>query len=330
MEDFKLKHWALLDLKYEYLDDGYKLTATTDVPCHLFCRQTTTPPQKHSIPSYRRGLFMQGDIRFCFVVYKDKEQDEAGDTLTHTFYKTNWPVCQTRWFYFVGSINGLPVESETAIFKFHFPAPPPEPPPPILKQYLNSNSNRTIRSDWGTWPPVRNGIRLRVMGQYALPAAYLTSGHHYTVSYFLHRSFLDFGSITLPPSIEWAGAWLSLYVTSNPEGAITRPYLIVEEGHQSDPIVTGDWYAQNTVTTILGQIDRRTILTGQYNDIPFTQDGLNYLAAPGDKKFCLLSQWDFENVEPPPIAGTNAYVNYHSNQKGAGFRPILKLQYYPA
>ena len=91
---FLASHWYLKDLQYEYLDDGFKLTATTDVPCHLFCRMTTTPPRKHALPSYRRGLYMQGDIRFCFVVYEDNEQEEPGDTLIHTFNKPAWPICE--------------------------------------------------------------------------------------------------------------------------------------------------------------------------------------------------------------------------------------------
>lgn len=129
MEDFQLTHFALLDLKYEYLDTGFKLVATTDVPCHLYCRMTSTKPLKHSLPRMIRGLRISGDIRFCFTVYEDNEQVEAGDTITHTWLKPDWPICQTRWFYFVGSINEAPVVSETAIFKFHFPCPPPTPPP---------------------------------------------------------------------------------------------------------------------------------------------------------------------------------------------------------
>lgn len=120
MADFHQAHWFLKDLQYTWLDDGFKLVATTDVPCHLFCRMTTTPPRKHALPTMRRGLRMTGDVRFCFVVYEDNEQAEAGDTLTHTWLKPVWPVCQTRWFYFVGTQGGTPSVSESPIFKFHF------------------------------------------------------------------------------------------------------------------------------------------------------------------------------------------------------------------
>lgn len=138
MVNFKENHWALLDLQAEVLVDGYKFTATTDVPCHLFCRMTKVPPRKHVLPSARRGIYLQGDIRFCFVVYEDNEQEEAGDTLSHTWLKSNWPVCETRWFYFVGTQGGTPSVSETAIFKFHFwGGPPPEPERLAFARFFN-------------------------------------------------------------------------------------------------------------------------------------------------------------------------------------------------
>lgn len=113
-------HWYLKDLKYTWLSDGFQFVAYTDVPCHLYCRMTTTQPRRHALPSGRRGTYLQGDVRFCFVVYEDNEQEEDGDTLVHTFIKPSWPVCETRWFYFIGSIDGVWSVSESPIFKFHF------------------------------------------------------------------------------------------------------------------------------------------------------------------------------------------------------------------
>ncbi|GAI66176.1 unnamed protein product, partial [marine sediment metagenome] len=60
---FQQEHWYLKDLQYTYLDDGFTIVATTDVPCHLFCRMTTTPPRKHSKTTGRRGLNVQWDVR---------------------------------------------------------------------------------------------------------------------------------------------------------------------------------------------------------------------------------------------------------------------------
>ena len=121
-------NWASLGLEYENIEDGYMLIFTTDNPCHLHMRWTLVEPQMHIIPRYRRGVFLFDDKRFCFVAYHENEQQEPVDTLVHTFIKTNWPVCQTRWFYFIGTKNGEQSPSTSPIFwKHRYEAPLPEP-----------------------------------------------------------------------------------------------------------------------------------------------------------------------------------------------------------
>ncbi|GAH67590.1 unnamed protein product, partial [marine sediment metagenome] len=241
---FQQEHWFLKDLQYEYLDDGFKLTATTDVPCHLYCRMTTTPPRKHSKATRRRGLNVAYDVRFCFVVYEDNEQDEPGDTLTHTFNKSAWPICETRWFYFLGSIMGMPSVSESPIFKFHFPAPPPEPPPPILRVFYALPNNRTIRSNASTWAVCWAGNLLTIPTNWDDPWYTLFSGAVLTASYWAYRNFLTFDTATLPDTAKIQSAQLIPYVYyARCTASTIRPYWQINPGHQSDPVVTGDWYA---------------------------------------------------------------------------------------
>lgn len=64
------------------------------------------------------------DLRFCFTVYADIEQEEAGDTLEHTFIVRTWPVPQTRYFYLIGTIDEVPSPSTSNIFTYHFPPKP--------------------------------------------------------------------------------------------------------------------------------------------------------------------------------------------------------------
>jgi len=112
---------------------------------------------------------VQWDVRFCFVVYEDNEQAEAGDTLVHTFVKDKWPVCERRWFYFIGNIAGISSVSESPIFQFHFPAPPPEPPPPIEKYIYSSPSDRTLNYWGNTWHVSRNTLDGDIHVQYGPP-----------------------------------------------------------------------------------------------------------------------------------------------------------------
>ncbi|MBA7569783.1 hypothetical protein ES708_11524 [subsurface metagenome] len=103
----------------ELIPDAYRLIVSTDILCHLYMRWTLKKPRIHDIPVLRRGIQMHGDRYFCFTVFEDNEQEEAGDTLVHTFIKPNWPYCQTRYFYFWATVATIPQPSTSAIFKLH-------------------------------------------------------------------------------------------------------------------------------------------------------------------------------------------------------------------
>lgn len=113
--------WAAEDLQQVPVPDGYTFLLHTDRPCHLWLRYTLKEPWRHSKPIYRRGVYLRGDIRFCFVEYVDVEQEEPGDTLDHTWTLLNWPICQTRWLYYHGQINGVNTPSVSPIFIKHRP-----------------------------------------------------------------------------------------------------------------------------------------------------------------------------------------------------------------
>jgi hypothetical protein len=62
---------------------------------------------------------MFGDVYYCFTAFFDVEQQEAGDTLTHTFTVSPWYACETRYFYFHGEVSGVPSPSTTPIIARH-------------------------------------------------------------------------------------------------------------------------------------------------------------------------------------------------------------------
>lgn len=80
-----LLYWALEDIQQTITATGYIIVTKTDVACHMWLRWTLKPPQKHPKAVTVRGLTKMTDARFCFVAFCDVEQEEEGDTLTHTF-----------------------------------------------------------------------------------------------------------------------------------------------------------------------------------------------------------------------------------------------------
>lgn len=121
----ELQHFAILSLTQFFHSTGILIIATTNNPCHLTCYYTDKPPVRHRLSRVVRGEALPWGAYWCFVAWKELEQQEAGDTLTHTFDLTPWPICQTRWFAFRGTVAGVLSPSVSAIFKKHYDGPTP-------------------------------------------------------------------------------------------------------------------------------------------------------------------------------------------------------------
>lgn len=106
----------------------------TDVLSRIYIRVSEQQPWIHKKPSLRRGVQFAEDVRFCFTVYQDYEQFESGDTLTHTFWLDDWPVCTTKWLYIWGMQGAEICVSTSPIFHYHNDGESPIPPPQPMKQ----------------------------------------------------------------------------------------------------------------------------------------------------------------------------------------------------
>jgi len=131
----------LLSIDHEMFEGGFTVTVTTNDACHLYLRYSDVFPQIHRKTTQRRGLAMGWDARFCFVAYHHLEQDEAGDTSTHTFTWPGWVNCNTRYFYFWGTMVGHDMVSDTPIFWLHYLWEMP-PEPDIICFYYSDYSYR--------------------------------------------------------------------------------------------------------------------------------------------------------------------------------------------
>jgi hypothetical protein len=298
--DFKLTHFALMDLKWTYLFEGFKITAYTDVPCHLYCRMTQTEPLKHSLPSPRRGLRLTGDIRFCFVVYEDNEQEEPGDTLIHTFYKTGWPLCQTRWFYFVGTIAGKSVVSETAIFKLHYNL---TTPPFTYSIYATADvlGKSFILSGGPTttdWTSLRNGWNLGVNA-----TNYLSIDSRYNGARYMAKTFVQFDLSGISPSCHFTSITLSLYGYSK----FGTGWVYLLKGYHSNPMVTANWATHMAATPVLSSIHVPDIKLGDWNYLTLDVEGETWFRenCGGTLRFCFRHHSDYHDL--PSEAWGSAY-----------------------
>lgn len=125
--------WYPLAITQAQEAGGYEIVLTTDRPCHLWLYWTMNPPWVHRITRLERGLSVPWDAYWCYTSWTLIEQDEGGDTTTHTFQWPGWVNCQTKYFRFHGTIGGVNSPSDSPIFWKHYLWEAP-PVPPI--EYL--------------------------------------------------------------------------------------------------------------------------------------------------------------------------------------------------
>ncbi|MBA7692465.1 hypothetical protein ES703_101032 [subsurface metagenome] len=111
--------------------------------------------------------------------------------------------------------------------------------------------------DWGTcW----SGNRLTVMTTFDDPNYAIHANATLTASFFIFRAFLTFDTSPLPDTFIPLEARLMINdFYSACTSSVAFPFLQVTPGHQSDPVVIGDYATQTPETTVLGQIDYRDL-----------------------------------------------------------------------
>jgi len=116
-----IARFTITDLTYTPNCEQVTVTVTTKEMCHLFLRFTANAPRKHPRSHMIRGIDLRADLRYCFTVYADIEQEEPGATLTHTFILNDLLFCHRYWFYFYGTSAGITMIYTSAVYGFRYP-----------------------------------------------------------------------------------------------------------------------------------------------------------------------------------------------------------------
>jgi hypothetical protein len=115
----ELQHFAVLSIAYFHFVTSIIITCSTNNPCHLTCYYTDKKPVRHATSRVVRGLALPWGAYWCFVAWKSVEQQEAGDTLTHTFEVPDWSYCRTNWLCFRGTVASELSPSVSALLEHH-------------------------------------------------------------------------------------------------------------------------------------------------------------------------------------------------------------------
>lgn len=149
-------YYRFVILAIGYLDyvNYVKVRLQTPYSCHLYLHYTDHAILKHPQARIIRGLEVPWGVYFCFTGYKTVEQEEAGDSLIHTFTVPDWPICQTFNMITTGTVAGVESPSCGPIFSHHNSGPPP----PSYESQLDAPRawSVMIGTNWGQRLTVEN------------------------------------------------------------------------------------------------------------------------------------------------------------------------------
>jgi len=310
--------FSVRDVQFSQELTGYIITVTSDTPCHLFMRWTTEQPRTHVDPKWKRGYPFPAKIRFCFVVYKDNEQEEVGDTLEHTFLKLDWPHCQTRYFYFWGTINGEVSPSESPLFEKHFTKP--------MAAYLYLE-RALLETCWFngvdvSWNAVHDALSYPLSESGSLLYAWTRKVDDTT--WWNRRIILRFNTEAIPADAVIWSARLDIRPTYKYDRGNYNICFVPATGVGDEALVGDYGEILNDVADVCDRLFIDDIVINTWYHRELNALGIAQITPGGWTKFAIKTQIDVDDVEP--LTGVReARLNIEANL--AGGVPTLAIAY---
>lgn len=315
------QQWSLRDIQQEPTPTGQKITVYTDVPCHLWMRWSLKENLVHTVPALRRGIQVHCEPYFCFTAYHDNEQEEAGDTIIHTFIKEPWPDCETRWFYFWGTIGGEISPSTSAIFRKH---PAEELLPGDIDIFADGESG------W-LWGKHANWFTCRNLAE-GLPYEHVTSLHLVSRltpggEYWIRRGVLRFDTSPVPAKCKITELTLYLYVWAKSQCGSHNIWLVTGFGMDENMRVTDYRQIFENTRAVSTPKPIADIQLNAYNPFPFYFDQYQTLNPSGFSIFSLRTSLD--RLDITPVICTHAARIEAASSEHATFPPYLHVAWIP-
>ena len=300
-----LLYWALEDIQQTQIEGGFTVVTKTDVACHQWLRHTLMPPQKHAKPVERRGLLVSWDARFCFVAFTDLEQNEPGDTYTHTFTWAGWVDCMTRYFYFWATSMGEKMKSTSCIFSKHFtyvPLPTTVHFHPDVWPGDTCCDGYAANVKYGvSWPTLHEGAGTYGTSNITSAGIRLRTWDTELMWHEIYRVFFLFDTSSIPADKTIIAAILHLYGTFkiNQLNIPATINVFTSWPTTNTDIIAADFIKLDMVP-LATPITYPAFKTYDWNHLVFTEAGLSAIIKEGITKLAIReATYDATWIRPP-------------------------------
>lgn len=316
-----LNKWAVMGVVTDYVDDNLRVKAYTDVPCHLTLYYTFKQPWTHREIASRRGLSAPWETYWCYVSWIQVEQEEEGDSETHTFLIPGLVTCQWIWYRFRGTIDGKNSPSDSPIFAKHIVTP-------ITQSFWATQDGRR---QWKTAGPPDGYTTAHdaPIAEGSLLDWTYTIGQQYLMGdkYRVFRSGVVFDTSAIPAGSTISSAKIRFHLTS--DNSVNDFLLTLVDGKDLDtPMVLSDYGDLLDEVTDGGHFDTFQLQPPPWTfEITFTPYGLTLIKPGGLTKLGLRSSDDI-------LANLPTHIGEHIDIRGGDHPdpavvPYLTVSYTP-
>jgi hypothetical protein len=309
----QLLHFVVRHMTTALTTGGVLVTCYTNNAVHLWLRWTNIVPQKHIIPREQRGGLVNTYIDQCFVAFYDVEQNEPGNTWTHTFTVEPWPGCETRWFYFWGTVSGVPSPSASVIFAYHRPCIWQLYPAPAAGN-ITCDGDVYRHTPGTTWLDIHDGPGTHREPMADRMFAWISTTPTPGMFNQLFRAKLTFDLSTVPPNIAFTQIKLFIYIISFNANLLPAPAWAVTQAPAPpwDNVLLTDYNGFGS-TILSTAISPGTITLSAYNSFTIHPDHFP-LFTPGAKVSLGVRDItaDVPNIPPTWRGGMANWIQFRS------------------
>ena len=283
----ELQHFAVLEVSYLHFETSIVITCTTNNPCHLTLYYTEKEPLRHATSRVKRGVALPWGAYFCFVAWNSVEQQEAGDTLTHTFEVPDWSYCQTKWFTFRGTVNGTLSPSVTALIKHHHRGAP------VIKAFIARTTDGYLSTPTHIYDylTAHDGTRA---GAYDTGSFWSVGQEEAAGMFFVMRAGLFFDTSEIPDDAKIIEAILTYSVYA--KYGWDYDIVIVSGDDLSEPLQQHHYHDLLDDIVSLGSAPAQESWHLQH--IPLNELGLTHINKTGLTKLALRTNEDIAVIPP--------------------------------
>lgn len=266
----------------------------------------------------KRGVKVHCDPIFHLVNPRLLDEDVPEDHKVHFFTIDDWPVCQTRWFYFIAKVWVLWTKSTSFLYSYHKAAIPvwyvfsPDKHPGITCS--DGYALRSTAISGLPWYRIHDDPGTEASSAGATLGVAIMSGSTRDYWRKIIRSGIIFDTSILPRPGIAQDAYIKLWATAKGDYTWFPNFKVGLTAYDQDDntqIAPADYGHFLPYQASANQIAYEDIVLNDWNVFQLTDYQIGAIRDHVIREFGIREMWyDFRNVEPDWPRRCHEYVNF--------------------